>query len=247
MLFANALDQVAFALKRHEVQFTDFMDRAKCGRFLERMKNPGDLEIQAFGGLEEAERMMLAFAPNQGTLSHQDFPIIVLKIAPKSKKFGQTDLSHRDYLGSILGLGIERGKIGDILVSEDGAICFAEAEMAGYILTNLDKVSKTAVTVSKLDKAQVLSPKRTENRRVTVPSMRLDAILADALHLSRGKAQTLITGEKVNVNWSAVTNTSYILKTGDMVSARGFGRFRVGEVGGKTKKDRIGLELEIYI
>ncbi len=247
LLFANALDQAAFALKRHEVQFTDFMDGAKCGRFLERMKNLGDLEIQAFGGVEEAERMMLAFAPNQGTLSNEDFPIAVLKIAPKSKKFGQTDLSHRDYLGSILGLGIERGKIGDIMVVEDGAICFAEDEMAAYIQSNLDKVSKTAVMISALDRAQVLSPKRTENRRVTVASMRLDAILADALHLSRGKAQTLITGEKVNVNWSAVTNTSYILKTGDMVSARGFGRFRVGEVGGRTKKDRIGLELEIYI
>lgn len=247
LLFANALDQVVFSLKRHEVQFTDFMDRAKCERFLERMKSLGNIEILTFGGVEDAERMMLGFAPSEGFLSYESFPILALKIAPKSKKFGQKDLSHRDYLGSILGLGIERGKIGDILVSEDGGVCFAETEMAEYIQSNLDKVSKTAVTVSKMDKAEVLSPKRTETRRVTVASMRLDVILADALRLSRGKAQTLITGEKVNVNWSAVTNTSYILKTGDMVSARGFGRFRVGEVGGRTKKDRIGLELEVYV
>ncbi|HBF66150.1 MAG TPA: RNA-binding protein [Clostridium sp.] len=247
VLFANALDQVAFSLKRHEVQFTDFMDRAKCERFLERLKSVGTIEMLSFGGVEDAERLMLGFSFGEGILSHEIFPITVIKIAPKSKKFGQKDLSHRDYLGSILGLGIERGKIGDILVSEDGGICFAEAEMAEYIQTNLDKVSKTPVTVTKIDKAEVLSPKRTEIRRITVASMRLDAILADALHLSRGKAQTFITGEKVNVNWSAVTNTSYILKTGDMVSARGFGRFRVGEVGGRTKKDRIGLELEVYV
>lgn len=247
LLFAKVLDQVIFSLKRYEPQFTDFMDLAKCGRCMERLKNIADFEVLAFGGTEDTERMLLELAPRDRMIPKEEFPIIALKITPKSKKFGQTDLSHRDYLGSILGLGIERGKIGDILVSEEGAVCFATEEMAEYIQTNLDKVSKTAVTVTKLDKAQVFAPKRTEFRRVTVASLRLDAVLGEALRLSRGKAQTLISGEKVNVNWSVVTNTSYILKTGDMVSARGFGRFRVGEVGGKTRKERIGLELEMYI
>lgn len=247
LFFAKVLDQVIFALKRHEPQFTDFMDLAKCGRCMERLKGIADLEVHSFGGGEDAERMLLGLAPRNRMISNEEFPITALRIAPKSKKFGQRDLSHRDYLGSILGLGIERGKVGDILVSEEGAVCFVSEEMAEYIQTNLDKVSKTAVTVKKLEKAQVFAPKCTEFRRVTVASLRLDAVLGVALHLSRGKAQTLISGEKVNVNWSAVTNTSYILKTGDMVSARGFGRFRVGEVGGRTKKDRIGLELEVYI
>lgn len=247
MLFAKVLDQVTFALKRYEVQFSDFMDMAKCERFLQRLNNVADLDVLAFGGVEDAERMILGFAPKQACICQEIFPISALQIAPKNKKFGQTDLSHRDYLGSILGLGIERGKVGDILVSEDGAACFVSEEMAEYIQTNLEKVSKTTVTVKMVDKAHILSPKRTELRRVTVASMRLDAILGEALRLSRGKAQTLISGEKVNVNWGVVTSTSYILKTGDMVSARGFGRFRVGEIGGRTKKDRIGLELEVYI
>lgn len=245
LLFAKVLDQVMFAVKRYEPQFTDFMDVAKCGRFMERLKNEADLEILAFGGMEDAERMMLGFAPNH--ISQEYFPISALQIAPKNKKFGQTDLSHRDYLGSILGLGIERGKIGDILVSEDGGLCFVQEEMADYIQANLDKVSRTAVIVKVVEETQIFAPKRTQVRRVTVASMRLDAILGEALHLSRGKAQALISSEKVNVNWSVVTSTSYILKTGDMVSARGFGRFCVGEVGGRTKKERIGLELEVYI
>jgi len=247
LLFAKVLDQVTFALKRYEIQFSDFMDEAKCARFMERLKHAVDVDILAFGGVEDAERMKLGLAPRETLISEEQFPISALQIAPKSKKFGQTDLSHRDYLGSILGLGIERGKIGDILVSEDGAVCFVDEEMASYIQANLDKVSRTVVTVKMVDKARVLAPKRTEIRRVTVASMRLDAILGEALHLSRGKAQTLISGEKVNVNWSIVANSSYILKTGDMVSARGFGRFRVGEIGGKTRKERIGLELEVYI
>ncbi len=247
LLFAKVLDQVAFALKRYEAQYSDFMDVAKCARIMERLKHAVDVEMLAFGGVEDAERMMLGFAPREIWIAKEHFPIIALQIAPKSKKFGQTDLSHRDYLGSILGLGIERGKIGDILVSEDGAVCFVEEEMADYIQANLNKVSRTVVTVKMADKAQVFAPKSTEIRRVTVASMRLDAILGEGLHLSRGKAQTLISSEKVSVNWSIVANSSYILKTGDMVSARGFGRFRVGEIGGKTKKDRVGLELEVYI
>ncbi len=247
LFFAKVLDQAAFALKCFEVQFSDFMDVARCRRCMERLKNNADLEVLAFGGVENAERLMLGLAPKQGMLSNEHFPISALQIAPKNRKFAQADLSHRDYLGSILGLGIERGKLGDILVSEDGAVCFVNEEMADYIQTNLEKVSKTVVTVTKLEQAEALAPKRTEFRRQTVASMRLDAILGEALHLSRGKAQTLITSEKVNVNWSVVTNTSYILKTGDMVSARGFGRFRVGEVSGRTKKDRIALEVEMYI
>lgn len=247
LLFAKVLDQVTFALKRYEPQFSEFMDVARCGRFMERLKNVANLDMLAFGGVEDAERMMIGFVPGETSICQEHFPISALQIAPKNKKFGQTDLSHRDYLGSILGLGIERGKIGDILVSEDGAVCFVHEEMADYIQFNLDKVSRTVVSVKAVEKTQVFAPKRTEIRRVTVPSMRLDAILGEALHLSRGKAQTLISSEKVNVNWSVITSASYILKTGDMVSARGFGRFRVGEVSGRTKKDRIGLELEVYI
>ncbi|MFV0315136.1 MAG: RNA-binding protein [Anaerotignum sp.] len=247
LLFAKVLDQANFALKRYEVQFSEYMDIAKSTRFMQRLKSIDDLDVRAFGGAEDAERVMLGFAPKQSALEQKYFPISTLHIVPKNIKFGQKDLSHRDYLGSILALGIERGKIGDILVSEDGAICFVHTEMSEYIETNLDKVSKTAVVVKKVDETFISPQKRVELRRITVASMRLDAILSEVLHLSRAKAQALISSEKVNVNWSVMTATSHILKTGDMVSARGFGRFCVGEVGGKTKKDRIVLELEVHI
>ena len=78
-------------------------------------------------------------------------------------------------------------------------------------------------------------------------SMRLDAVASEAFHLARGKTQTLIHAEKAQVNWNIVTSTSHLLKEGDLVSLRGFGRFRVKEIGGRTKKDRIGLEIEKYV
>ena len=221
LLFAKALDQAIFAMKRREPAFTDFMDRAKCARFRERLQGLRELEITLFGGTEDCERQMMGFFTEP--LAAEEFPIKIVKIRRKSKKFGQTDLSHRDYLGSLLGLGIDRGKVGDILVAEDTAVCFVAEEISPYI---------TAVT---------------EARRLTVASMRLDAVASEAFHLARGKTQTLIHAEKAQVNWNIVTSTSHLLKEGDLVSLRGFGRFRVKEIGGRTKKDGIGLEIEKYV
>lgn len=123
LLFAKALDQAIFAMKRREPAFTDFMDRAKCARFRERLQGLRELEITLFGGTEDCERQMMGFFTEP--LAAEKFPIKIVKIRRKSKKFGQTDLSHRDYLGSLLGLGIDRGKVGDILVAEDtaGLLC----------------------------------------------------------------------------------------------------------------------------
>ena len=234
LLFAKALDQAIFAMKRREPAFTDFMDRAKCARFRERLQGLRELEITLFGGTEDCERQMMGFFTEP--LAAEEFPIKIVKIRRKSKKFGQTDLSHRDYLGSLLGLGIDRGKVGDILVAEDTAVCFVAEEISPYITAVLEQVSRTAVVAEE-----------TEARRLTVASMRLDAVASEAFHLARGKTQTLIHAEKAQVNWNIVTSTSHLLKEGDLVSLRGFGRFRVKEIGGRTKKDRIGLEIEKYV
>lgn len=195
LLFAKVLDQAAFSYKRHTPAFTDFLDMAKSGKFLEKLRSLSDLNVVAFGGTEDCERRMLGFVPDYMELEGKDFPICALRIT-KHKKFGQTDLSHRDYLGSILGLGIDRGKVGDILVSEEQTICFVSEEIADYILVNLEKVSRTPVQVEKTDLSEIEAKKEIEVRRLTVASVRLDAVAGGVLHLSRGKVQALIAGEK---------------------------------------------------
>lgn len=245
LLFARALDQAFFAMKRRQPAFTDFMDRAKCARFAERMRGIRELQVTLYGGMEDCERQRMGFSLEEIPL--EAFPIKIIKIRRKSKKFGQADLSHRDYLGSILGLGIGRGKVGDILVSEEEAVCFVTEEIAPYITAVLEQVSKTAVIAEEAEGAEAIPRRQTERKRLTVASLRLDAVAGEAFHLSRGKVQALIGAEKAQVNWNTVTNTSHQLKEGDMVSLRGFGRFRVREIGGKTKKDRTGLEIETYI
>lgn len=247
LLFAKALDQAIFAMKRRQPAFTDFMDRAKCARFEERLRGIHGLQVTLFGGTEDCERQMMGFSSFKEELSPEAFPIRIIQIRRKSKKFGQTDLSHRDYLGSILGLGIDRGKLGDILVAEDAAVCFAAAEISPYITAMLEQVSKTAVVAEETEGADAIPKRQTETKRLTVASLRLDAVAGEACHLARGKVQALIGAEKATVNWNTVTNTSHLLQEGDMVSLRGFGRFRIKSIGSKTKKDRIGLEIEKYV
>ena len=245
LLFAKALDQAVFAMKRRQPAFTDFMDRAKCARFQERMSGIRNLEVTLFGGTEDCERQMMGFSAEG--ISEEEFPIKIIKIRRKSKKFGQADLSHRDYLGSILGLGIDRGKVGDILVAEDSAVCFVAEELAPYITAVLEQVSRTAVIAEETEGADAVPQRQTETKRLTVASMRLDAVAGEAFNLARGKVQALIGAEKAQVNWNIVTNVSHQCKEGDLVSLRGFGRFRIRNIGGKTKKDRTALEIEKYI
>ena len=245
LLFAKVLDQAAFSYRRHVPAFTDFLDMAKSGKFLEKLQHLPDLQVIAYGGTMECERRMLGFAPEYLTFSQQNFPICALRIT-KHPKFGQTDLSHRDYLGSILGLGIDRGKIGDILVSETETICFVAEEIVGYISAQLTKVSRTPVRVEQTELSEITIKKEVEIRRLTAASLRLDAVAGGVLHMSRGKIQALIAAEKANVNWNVVTNPACLLKEGDMVSVRGFGRFRLCSIGERNKKDRISLEVSVY-
>ena len=245
LLFAKALDQAVFAMKRRQPAFTDFIDRAKCARFQERMGGIRGLEVTLFGGTEDCERQMMGFSLEG--ISEEEFPIRIIKIRRKSKKFGQADLSHRDYLGSILGLGIDRGKVGDILVVEDSAVCFVAEEIAPYITAVLEQVSRTAVIAEETEGADAVPQRQTETKRLTVASMRLDAVAGEAFNLARGKVQALIGAEKAQVNWNIVTNVSHQGKEGDLISLRGFGRFRIRTIGGKTKKDRTALEIEKYI
>lgn len=244
LLFAKALDRAMVAAKRRQPAFTDFMDRAKCMRFAERLRAERSVQIVLFGGTADCERQMMGFFPEGEEPEGAAFPIRCIRIRRKNKKFGQSDLTHRDYLGSLLGLGIDRAKLGDILVTEDMALCFAAEEIVPYLCGFLEQVSKTAVVAEEIDQAAELPTRQTETKRITVASLRLDAVAAEVFHLARGKAQTLIGAEKAAVNWNVVTNPSRPLAEGDLVSLRGFGRFRVGTIGGKTKKDRIALEIE---
>lgn len=246
LLLAKVLDQADFSLKRHENTFTDFCDPGKMETIIKMLENIPALHFTVFGGNEDCERRRIGFCPDYREIAEEEFPIKAVKISA-NMKFSK-ELTHRDFLGSVLGLGIDRGKVGDIFLFEDYTLVFACDEIAHYICTNLLRVGKTPVKTKLQNMDEVEMPiKNVVEKSVTVPSLRLDALIGAAFNMSRGKAAALIEGEKVFINWMTASSVSKAVKEGDMLSVRGFGRAKLLAVRGKTKKDRIGVVFLKYV
>ena len=243
LLFAKALDRQKAAGQKNNATFTDFMNPQRSAVFLQRFMKMG-VAARAYGGCENAERMMLGFAPPHADNppANDAFPIVPLSIAYNTRFSRQ--LTHRDFLGAVLGLGLDRGKIGDIQLTQSGAVMYASTEVADYVADNLYEVGRTAVTVSAATEAANTEATGT-SKRITAASLRLDAVISVAFHLSRGKAATLIESEKVFVNW-AVAKKTLLLAVGDIVTIRGTGRIRVDDVMGQTKKDRVAVMITVF-
>ena len=194
------------------------------------------------GGYEAAERKLLAAGNESLTGCPPDPPICVIAVVPVSAKFAE-NLSHRDYLGAILSLGIDRSLLGDILVREKQAWFFCLQSAADFLTSSLTRVRNTAVSAS-LSSAEApeLRP-RYEPLRLNVASERLDAVLAAFAGLSRAQAAPLFSGEKVLVNGRVVTDKSMRLKEGDILSARGFGKAVYDGIEHETRKNRLWVRL----
>jgi len=205
-----------------------------------------DLNICVFGGFKDAERKMIGFSPDYMDINETYFPIKAVEIEA-DKRFSHS-LSHRDYLGSILGLGIDRDRTGDIIINENKAVVIAAEDIADYVASTLFKVGRTPVKCTVRDTEGLdITSKNIKEVFSTVPSLRLDCIVSSAFSLSRGNAKALIDAEKVQLNWQTVTSASAEVKEGDVLSARGYGRAEVVEIKGRTKKDRIGILIGRYI
>lgn len=244
ILYAKALDKAFLTNKANTVTYSDFFDPYKLGQLKAIVE--GNLSIQAipFGGYEESERCILGFFPIYQETDNSLFPIDILKISYNTKY--SSGLTHRDFLGSILGLGITRDKIGDILIDSDlgYAIAFVHSSISDFIITNLDRVGRTAVKIQYATDFHY--EQNLTEKRLTLPSLRLDALLSTAFNVSRGKVADLIKGEKAFVNWNVITSTSKNVCENDIITLRGYGRIKLLEIGGKTKKDRIIVNIAIY-
>jgi RNA-binding protein YlmH len=237
--FAKVLDKMSAAQKKG-CAFTDFLDAASCEKFILQLKKilPNEISAIAFGGFENAERKMIGFY-----LDEVVFPIAAITFT-YNEKFSKP-LSHRDYLGATLGLGIDRAKIGDIRIAENGAVIYVSTDVAEFIRENLQQVKRTAVK-GEIGETLTFSENAGNEKRITVPSLRLDAVVSSAFNLSRGKSAALIEGEKVFINWKLAKKTQSV-NPGDTITIRGVGRAVVHEQLGNTKKDRIVLRITVNI
>lgn len=201
--------------------------------------------MEAFGGYEHAERQMVAFHPD-ALVFPWEYPIDCLKIEPKAVKFSEK-LTHRDYLGALLNLGVDRSVIGDILVQEDAAWFFCLRKMSDFFLENLCRVRHTGILLTKVENPEELPKPRLEPVKGTCASVRLDSLIALAFRESRSSMVSYIEGGLVFVNGKLITSNGYEPKEGDIVSVRGKGRFRYEGISGQTRKGRLSVCFMRYI
>ena len=204
-----------------------------------------------FGGDEEAERVMVCFPASYEERENIEFPISCLEIKIKSVKFENNTLTHRDFLGAILGLGIDRKLIGDIyVISENNnvvkAFVFCQNKIADFSISELHQIGRCQVECLLTSVDEVIAVRKIEDKYGTVPSLRLDVIIGEAFNISRSKVKSLIEGDKVAVNSTCISSNHYQVIPGDIISIRGFGKFIFYESLGCTKKGRIQIHLGKY-
>ncbi len=243
LLIDRAEDVVRICERQYSVKFMGFLTPAEAA-IIKRNMPAGNVERKFFGGYDEAERTLFAAIPEYTPEEELYEAISLLEISGRDIE----SLTHRDYLGSILGLGIKREKIGDILVFEERCLVFVLSDIADYIIYNLEKIGRKGVKVKKVDLENAEIPeKRTEKIWGTVANLRLDCIVAAAIKTSRSKALAYIETGKVCVNWEDQESPSFFLKPGDVFSIRGVGKFRLSGDVSETKKGRFGICIEKMI
>ncbi|SCH49253.1 photosystem II S4 domain protein [uncultured Clostridium sp.] len=238
-------DLARTAYQRGIAVFSDFLNLNELNIFQNLRGEFSYLETETFGGYELAERQIAVFRP-EAPVFYADYPVKCLKITPLNAKFAE-DLNHRDYLGAVLNLGIDRACLGDILVEEDAAYLFCLERMADFIRDNLIRIRHTSVYVEQVEAENFHYEPKYKEVSGTVASVRLDKLLALAFNASRSSLTGLIEGGKVFVNGKLVTSNGYEPKEGDLISVRGMGRFRFRETGGQSKKGREYVILWRYI
>ena len=248
LLLARILDRAEQARNRNIPAATDFLSPQQQMQTADllRLAGIGETAYAALGGYDGAERKLLLFLPDwlDGEGALEQSPIRCLR-AVFREEYG---LTHRDFLGSLMGMGIVREKIGDILVGPDSTDLVVLDTVADFLLQSWDSAGRAKLTVTAIDPAHIHIPVvKCQEIRDTVSSLRLDAVVSTGLRMARGKAADLIAGGRVQVNWRECTKADKLLSAGDTVSVRGFGKFELTEVGGLTKKGRISIVVKRYI
>ena len=156
-------------------------------------------------------------------------------------------LKHSQILGTLLGeTGLERSKIGDIIVHSTFAQVFVDAKLVSLITDSIHKIARSGVKIRAIELTQVVPiTEPTVTKTVTLSSLRLDKAIASVFNISRNLAQNLIQSNKAKVNYTEVLRNDFELVTGDLVSIRGLGRLKIGQMLGLTKKDKVRVEVQI--
>lgn len=241
----RALELLLWTEQRQTMRLTDFLDPRQLFILQSLTSQVTDVCVEGRGGYPEAERVRALLYPAYIQPEAADFRLTLAEIRG-DQRF--VKLSHRDVLGALVHLGLKREKFGDILMDEEGCQVIVASEIYPYVQQQLTQIHRIPVELVSVGWEELRTPvKRRAEKRFTVSSPRLDAVIGEVYRLSRAKAQLVIRAGKAKVNWKVVDDPACLVASGDVVSVTGFGRFEVYEIGSSTRSGRIRVTVGVYI
>lgn len=243
-LAARLLDLAEAALRNRKYKVSEFLDpygysiAETIGAHYDR------LELSSNGGYNGAERVKAIFV-NEEFRGTPDAAIAGLSAAWDDRYY---QITHRDVLGSLMGLGIKREIIGDIIMCGQGCQIIVDSSLVNFIMQNFNKVGAAAITVSQFNLADIIPrEEKIKEIKTTVASLRLDVIAAAGFGTSRSRMSEEVAAGKLKVNWQEAKNSAQSIRANDIISMRGRGRVEVCEILGQTKKGRISILLKRFM
>ncbi|PFH89483.1 RNA-binding protein [Bacillus sp. AFS088145] len=224
------------AIERYSIKLTDFLDLREQMIMQSIIGNQGECFVAFFGGREDCERKRAIIYPSFYTPVEEDYSLVAFDLVYATKFH---TLSHRQVLGTLMSLGITRGKFGDILLKNDMIQVIVADEIASFVESNFNSVGKSPIKLKRISfKELIESDDVWQTNNGTVSSLRLDVLLSEFYNISRQKAQSLIKAEHVKVNQRVIDATSFLCEEGDLFSVKGFGRGMLMSIDGLSKKEK---------
>ncbi|MCR5664120.1 MAG: RNA-binding protein [Oscillospiraceae bacterium] len=241
-LIRRAEDLAARCERSGRMTATAFLTPAERAALERWFRRRADVKPVFFGGHPDCERTMAFFLPDWLEPEDADFSEALCAIRLQAH-FGEPN--HRDYLGALIGMGVERSRLGDIWVEGDTATVFCTSALRAHLL-RIERVGRVAVTASELPPDKLRAPeRRVETLRFTVMSPRLDAVTAGMFRLSRSEAARRIALGAVSLNYAETDKPDAPVREGDVISLRGAGKGSVRSFGGSSRKGRLFVEAEL--
>ena len=246
ILKGRLMDLANRAYQQNIYTYSNFLSTAELSLLEDIREDISYIHHECFGGNELCERQIVGFGSEENFGYSKHFPIAVIKVTPLLEKFSDA-LSHRDFLGALMHLGLERDTLGDIFIKEKTAYIFCLENIADYICNELTKVKHTNVKCELTNMGIPALKPTLVDEEFPVASLRLDGIIASLLKCSRSEALSFFEEKKVTLNGHVTGRNSIILKEGDIFSVRGHGKFIFSSSGGNTRKGKIYVHIKRYV
>ena len=248
LITARIEDKISQCRDGYYVTSTGFLDTHEQALAIAAARHAAGVRTFMYGGYDEAERRMLVCVPRDLPINDEEAEEGLLRVLRVKLPAISRELSHRDYLGSLLGLGIERKLTGDILVRPDGADIFIVPGIEEFLLKELHRIGSVEVKTEAVTAGELIIPEaRVEFIKDSVSSIRLDSIVSSAFRISRGKAAEAVRKGLVSVDHAECVKPDAAVREGSSIVLKGKGKAVLEETGGESRKGRIRIVIKRYI